>query len=86
MVAYTDLSNVVAVDYRGFGDSTGVPSERGLIEDGQTAWNYVTSSAAGHATANGDPAKDVVLMGHSLGTGVASGLAKNLAARGMPIM
>ena len=73
-------SNVLSVDYRGFGDSTGSPSESGLIDDAQTVWNYVYETALNHGSK--DPTTDMILMGHSLGTGVASGLARRLAALG----
>ena len=86
MPAKGQLSNVLAIDYRGFGDSTGTPSEEGLIEDAQTAWDYVTNTASEYAAKGGNLADGVVLMGHSLGTGVASGLAKDLAGRGLSIL
>ncbi|MCC7291727.1 MAG: hypothetical protein IT449_06680 [Phycisphaerales bacterium] len=34
---------VVAVDYRGFGDSEGVPTETGVYEDAEAAWRYAVS-------------------------------------------
>jgi len=73
--AYSALDcNILAIDYRGFGDSTGTPSEKGLIEDGKAIWDYV-------AERGGD---GVILMGQSLGTGVVAGLAGELAVDGMP--
>jgi hypothetical protein len=33
--------NVAAVDYRGFGENRGVPTEQGLYADGATAYQYM---------------------------------------------
>ena len=41
------LSELLVIDYRGFGDSEGTPSEQGLLQDALTAWNYVTTSLKG---------------------------------------
>lgn len=70
-------ANVIAIDYRGFGDSQGTPSEEGLISDARAAWEW----AVGH----GAKAEDVLLVGMSLGTGVVSGLGAELASEGAHI-
>jgi uncharacterized protein len=57
---------LVAVDYRGYGGSTGSPSERGLIADGEAAYAF----AAAHYQVS-----QIVPWGESLGTGVAVALA-----------
>lgn len=49
--------------YRGYGGSTGTPSERGLLIDAKTAYD--------HLRAKGVPADRIVLVGESLGTGPA---------------
>lgn len=60
--------NVLAIDYRGFGRSSGtLPSERDAYEDAVTAWEYLKSRER-------DPAKRFV-FGHSLGGAVAVELA-----------
>jgi abhydrolase domain-containing protein 12 len=46
IAAYAQLSsrlqaNVLAIDYRGFGDSHGTPSEEGLVADARLAWDWV---------------------------------------------
>lgn len=46
VAAYAQLSsrlqaNVLAIDYRGFGDSQGTPSEMGLVADARLAWDWV---------------------------------------------
>lgn len=68
-------ANVLALDYRGFGDSEGVPSTEGLVEDAKTAWRWLMEQGA--------RPEDVLLMGHSLGTGVTSGLSTALAKEGI---
>lgn len=70
-------ANVIAIDYRGYGDSQGTPSEKGLISDARAAWDW----AVGH----GAKAEDVLLVGMSLGTGVVSGLGAELAGEGAHI-
>jgi uncharacterized protein len=58
---------LLALSYRGYGGSTGSPTQNGLMEDGETA--YLEARARGY---DGDR---IVLMGESLGTGVAIALA-----------
>lgn len=72
----TDTSSyhVVAIDYRGFGHSTGIPSEQGLIQDAETLVEWAIKVA-------GIPPSRIVLFGHSLGTAVASGVAERCADR-----
>lgn len=57
---------VIGVSYRGYGGSSGSPSEQGLIADGIAAYEF----AAKRYT----PAR-IALWGESLGTGVAVALA-----------
>jgi abhydrolase domain-containing protein 12 len=63
--------NVLAIDYRGYGDSTGVPSEDGLITDGRAAFDWLVE--------HGATPEDILIVGHSLGTGVSGGLAARLS-------
>lgn len=76
--ALTDTSSyhVIAVDYRGFGHSTGDPSETGLIEDGSAVVKWAIDVA-------GIPSERIVLLGQSLGTAVVSGVAESFALRGV---
>ena len=63
--------SVVAVDYRGWGDSTPiVPSEETIHTDAREAWAHVVRMQP-------DPAKRVI-YGHSLGGAVAVDLASQL--------
>jgi fermentation-respiration switch protein FrsA (DUF1100 family) len=57
---------VLAVNYRGYGGSSGRPSEPGLLQDAEAAYQFAASRY---------PADRIVLWGESLGTGVAVALA-----------
>jgi fermentation-respiration switch protein FrsA (DUF1100 family) len=61
-----DGTGVVVLSYRGYMGSTGSPTEEGLQRDAEAAWQFATSRW---------PSNPVVLWGHSLGSGVAVGLA-----------
>jgi abhydrolase domain-containing protein 12 len=78
--------NVLAVDYRGFGDSTGTPSEQGLIKDAKAVWDYVHMQGGGGGADRAGKEKGVVLVGQSLGTGVVAGLAGLLADQGTSLI
>lgn len=69
------LSTLI-VDYRGFGRSTGTPSESGLYEDAETAWRYLTGNRGI------DPMK-IVVFGRSLGGGVATHLTHRHSTRAL---
>ena len=58
---------LIAIEYRGYASSTGRPSERGLKLDGEAA--YAAAIASGVAP------ERIVLLGESLGSGVAVALA-----------
>ena len=57
---------LVALSYRGYGGSTGSPSEAGLIEDARAVYAFAAERY---------PAARIVPWGESLGTGVAVALA-----------
>jgi abhydrolase domain-containing protein 12 len=65
-------THVLTFDYRGFGYSTGSPSEAGLITDGIAAVDWVLNVAQ-------IPPERVVLVGQSLGTGVATAVAEHFS-------
>ncbi|KAF6823245.1 abhydrolase domain-containing protein [Colletotrichum musicola] len=76
VITDTSSYHVLAIDYRGFGHSTGVPSEDGLIQDAATLIDWVINVA-------GVPSDRIVLLGQSLGTAVASGAAELYASQGI---
>lgn len=59
---------VLGLDYRGFGKSTGKPYEEGLYMDARETLHY----AMGELKV---PAKELILYGESLGTGIAVQMA-----------
>jgi len=63
--------NVLMLEYRGFGNSEGAPSERGLMLDGEAALEYIRSRR------DIDQEK-VYLFGRSLGGAVAIAVAARL--------
>lgn len=63
--------HVVTFDYRGFGDSGGSPTESGLVDDGLRALEWVVRRKP----------SAVLLLGHSLGSGVAVAVAEQLCRR-----
>ena len=68
-------ANVLAIDYRGFADSTGWPSEAGLLRDARSAFNWLVA----HETRP----EDILIVGHSLGTGVSGLLGAELSSEGI---
>ena len=68
-------TNVLVIDYRGFADSTGQPSEHGLLSDARSAFDWLV--------AHGKRAEDILIVGHSLGTGVAGMLGAELSSEGI---
>jgi hypothetical protein len=64
----------LAVGYRGYSGSTGHPTEAGLHEDARAAYAWVAARY---------PARDIVIQGHSLGSGVAVRLAAERPARAL---
>ncbi|MBI4989634.1 MAG: alpha/beta hydrolase [Rhodocyclales bacterium] len=60
--------SALLVDYRGYGASTGSPSEAGTYADAEAAWRHLTET-------RGMAAGSIVLFGESLGAAVAAHLA-----------
>lgn len=69
-------ANVFAFDYRGYGQSSGRPTEAGCIADGSAAQRWLAERL-------GMEQRDVILMGRSLGSAVAVALAAANGARAL---
>lgn len=69
---------VLALDYRGYGLSGGVPSEAGLYADATAAYLYLRDTLQ-------EPPARILIYGHSLGSGVAVELATRVEAAGLII-
>lgn len=74
-VLYELGANVLMLEYRGYGESSGSPSEQGLYQDATTAYEALL--------ARGVSANQIVLYGFSLGTGVATYLASQVEVAGV---
>jgi fermentation-respiration switch protein FrsA (DUF1100 family) len=61
-----DGTGLVALSYRGYGGSTGSPTEAGLIADAEAAYAFAAARY---------PVERIAVWGESLGTGVAVALA-----------
>ena len=60
--------DVLIIDYRGYGQSSGRPSEQGTYLDAQAAWDYLVDN-------RGIAPGKIVIFGRSLGGAVAAWLA-----------
>lgn len=67
---------VLALDYRGYGKSEGKPNEAGILQDARAARKWL-------ATKNKIAESDVILLGQSLGGGVAVDLASKDGCRAL---
>ncbi|KAI4644343.1 hypothetical protein J4E93_006244 [Alternaria ventricosa] len=79
MSATSTNVHVLVIDYRGFGASTGWPSESGLLTDALTLLKFVTDTA-------GIPTERIVIFAQSMGTAVALSLTHHLASEPTPIV
>jgi fermentation-respiration switch protein FrsA (DUF1100 family) len=68
--------NLLAFDYRGYGESEGAPSEDGLYQDAQAAYRYLREK-------RGVTPDRIVVFGHSLGSAVAVDLASRVPVAGL---
>jgi len=66
---------ILIIAYRGFSGSTGTPSEQANVSDGLFAYDWLVKS--------GIAAKDIVVYGESLGTGVAAQIAARREVSGI---
>ncbi|XP_049337455.1 lysophosphatidylserine lipase ABHD12 isoform X2 [Astyanax mexicanus] len=68
--------HAVVMDYRGFGDSTGEPTEKGLLTDSLYLYHWVKARSE-HSL--------VIMWGHSIGTLVTTNTAMKLQEQGNPV-
>jgi fermentation-respiration switch protein FrsA (DUF1100 family) len=69
-----DGTGLLALRYRGYGGSTGKPTEDGLIRDARAAYGFASVQV---------PANRIVVFGESLGTAVAVALAAERPVAGV---
>ncbi|KAI8378250.1 Alpha/Beta hydrolase protein [Choanephora cucurbitarum] len=74
--------HIIAIDYRGFGDSGSTPSESGLRLDALATLQWLNQR--GVIRISLVPNHRISLIGHSLGTGVATTLAHDMNLSGHP--
>ncbi|MHB1358477.1 MAG: alpha/beta hydrolase [Rhodocyclaceae bacterium] len=67
--------NTLIVDYRGYGNSAGEPTEQGTYLDAAASWDYLTQTRK-------IPAASIVLFGESLGGAIAAWLASRHSVLG----
>lgn len=68
--------NILIIDYRGYGKSTGTISEAGFYRDAEAAYGFVVQQ-------KGFNPQDVIIYGRSVGTGVAVHLASTFPNKGL---
>jgi len=68
--------NLLAFDYRGYGESEGAPNEAGLYRDADAAYRYLREDRS-------VPASRIIIFGHSLGSAVAIDLASRVPSAGL---
>jgi len=71
--------NTLILDYRGYGKSTGSPSEEGTYRDAEAAWDYL------RAVRSVQP-QNLVIAGESLGGAVATWLAAKVGPRAIVLL
>ncbi|MDZ7595090.1 MAG: alpha/beta hydrolase [Thiobacillus sp.] len=68
--------NILIIDYRGYGASSGKPGEEGTYQDALAAWDYLTQEKR-------HPPERIVLFGESLGGSIAAWLAARQTPAGL---
>jgi fermentation-respiration switch protein FrsA (DUF1100 family) len=71
--------SVFILDYRGYGQSEGRPSEQGTYLDAEAAWRYLTDERQ-------IPPHQIILFGESLGGAVAAWLAQTRSPGGLILL
>ena len=74
-----DKIHVLTFDYRGFGRSTGTPSEHGLLLDALSVVDWATNVA-------GIPPSRILIFGQSMGTAVSLAISEHFALQSPPVV
>lgn len=77
--AAPDKIHVIAADYRGYGYSSGIPSEKGLLMDAISLIDWTMQVA-------GIPPSRIVIFGQSLGSAVGISLSRHFAVHSPPVL
>jgi fermentation-respiration switch protein FrsA (DUF1100 family) len=73
---FTDFGyNFMIIDYRGYGKSSGKPSEEGLYMDAEAALSFLIQK--------GFAPENILIYGRSIGSGVATDLASKKRCKGL---
>jgi fermentation-respiration switch protein FrsA (DUF1100 family) len=70
--------NCLIVDYRGYGQSSGKPTEAGTLIDIRTGFQWLVEEKK-------TPPDNIILFGRSLGGSIAASIAKDVNPRGLVI-
>ncbi|MFA0902998.1 MARTX multifunctional-autoprocessing repeats-in-toxin holotoxin RtxA [Vibrio cholerae] len=70
--------DMLAVNLRGYGESDGGPSEKGLYEDARTMFNYLVND-------KGIDPSNIIIHGYSMGGPIAADLARYAAQNGQAV-
>lgn len=76
-IAHSLKADVLAMDYHGYGDSGGSPSEAALIMDAEATWQHAMKVLKYQPS-------QIVIVGESLGGGVSVQLAATMSQHGTP--
>lgn len=69
---------MLAVNLRGYGESDGGPSEKGLYQDARTMFNYLVND-------KGIDPSNIIIHGYSMGGPIAADLARYAAQNGQAV-
>jgi len=69
-------ADVFLIDYRGYGENSGIPSEENFLRDARSVWDHLVQSER-------ISPRRILILGESLGGGVATALASSLASEGI---
>jgi len=72
----TSNIHILTIDYRGYGLSTGVPSEQGVTTDAIATVDWAIRIAS-------IPPSRIVILGHSLGTAISAAVAEHYTKQGI---